>query len=526
MQEMRIYETQLKRTLKLTEWTPLQSPKIATVVAHLKDKWAPGIIVSIQNQLGGVGKGWFNLHEKKRDVYQWSKLKRFLRVVTAMQQDSLRFMVEDSALEFTEFIEQACQGSVRIKGINDVSTEGTRRNPLYLCELGIDDVAGVSLVPTPEQFVAACLATFDEGLQLGTIYQAENTIMRHIFPHAKDILLGVDPNEELPLSMRNRVKDALERWIPEVNAYLDTYADYKVFLTSTVQSHLDALSTDETTLADIKKALVYHLQRVEDSRAEIPAAVSLGAFHINTQIIRTKMVEKHQQVADGIKQLVVTLAGVKCNEIFDQFKEMANELRKPAKSPEHAQELRGYFKDVEAQTAALQPMINELPAYYDFLDEFFFELADDDDLLRWNAFKGPIMMDEQIELATETCVAAENSFQDAMVAQQGAFGSEVMHMNNVVSAYNGKIDTENLQSIAADTKKFKLKLVELDEKAKTFNAHEGIFNLPQTDYSHIQKLTKEFEPFTKLWETASAFTTVSHPHLILIYFILASSSPH
>ena len=187
---------------------------------------------------------------------------------------------------------------------------------------------------------------------------------------------------------------------------------------------------------------------------EIPGSVSLGAFHISTQLIRSGMAEKHRDVASAIEQLVVGLVGAKCTEIVKQFEEMTSELRKPAKSPEHAQELRGYFKDVEAQTAALQPLINELPAYYDFLDEFFFELSDYDDLLRWNAFKGkgfntkddgvynktngfaattdgfctenhdfcaeidellylkgPIMMEEQIDLATVTCVEAENAFQ-------------------------------------------------------------------------------------------------------------------
>lgn len=33
------------------------------------------------------------------------------------------------------------------------------------------------------------------------------------------------------------------------------------------------------------------------------------------------------------------------------------------------------------------------------------------------------------------------------------------------------------------------------------------FQINRTDYSHIQKLIKEFEPFTKMWETAAAFTT-------------------
>ena len=56
-------------------------------------------------------------------MYQWSKLKRFLRVVTAMQQDTMRFLVEGSAREYTEFIERACEGDVKVTGVNEVKCE-------------------------------------------------------------------------------------------------------------------------------------------------------------------------------------------------------------------------------------------------------------------------------------------------------------------------------------------------------------------------------------------------------------------
>ena len=43
---------------------------------------------TVHNGLKDVGKGWFNLQEKVSEVYQMSKLKRFLRMVNFVMQVS------------------------------------------------------------------------------------------------------------------------------------------------------------------------------------------------------------------------------------------------------------------------------------------------------------------------------------------------------------------------------------------------------------------------------------------------------
>ena len=78
------------------EYESSQAQALATTTSYLKDTWSSALKSAVKTSLKEVGKGWFNLAETSRDVYQHSKLKRLLRVVTAMQQDALRYMVEDS----------------------------------------------------------------------------------------------------------------------------------------------------------------------------------------------------------------------------------------------------------------------------------------------------------------------------------------------------------------------------------------------------------------------------------------------
>ena len=60
-------------------------------------------------------------------------------------------------------------------------------------------------------------------------------------------------------------------------------------------------------------------------------------------------------------------------------------------------------------------------------------------------------------------------------------------MDSTVVGYAQHTDVNKADMIAADTKKVKTKLTALEQKARTFNAHEGIFGLEQTDYLETKR---------------------------------------
>jgi hypothetical protein len=59
---------------------------ILSASAYLKDTWLTSLKNSLRNGLKDVGKGWFNLNETKREVYDISKLKKFMTMINFMMQ--------------------------------------------------------------------------------------------------------------------------------------------------------------------------------------------------------------------------------------------------------------------------------------------------------------------------------------------------------------------------------------------------------------------------------------------------------
>ena len=56
------------------------------VSQNLKDSWIISLRANIRSPLRDVGKGWFNIHETNWEVYQISKLKKFMESVKFIMQ--------------------------------------------------------------------------------------------------------------------------------------------------------------------------------------------------------------------------------------------------------------------------------------------------------------------------------------------------------------------------------------------------------------------------------------------------------
>ncbi len=62
----------------MEEFEQIQTVAYNQAATALKENWLEYIKTGIKNNLKDVGKGWFNLAEKRREVYDISKLKKFM----------------------------------------------------------------------------------------------------------------------------------------------------------------------------------------------------------------------------------------------------------------------------------------------------------------------------------------------------------------------------------------------------------------------------------------------------------------
>jgi dynein heavy chain len=120
---MSMFNTTAKRSLKLDEFQAMQGLAIRTTASYLKEDWVSHMMTTVRQGLSSVGKGHFDVQESRNDVYQFSKLKKLLRRINLVMQDTLRVCTRKSLEAYVAFVESACAPVVTIHAVNDIRTE-------------------------------------------------------------------------------------------------------------------------------------------------------------------------------------------------------------------------------------------------------------------------------------------------------------------------------------------------------------------------------------------------------------------
>lgn len=203
------------KSTRLDEFSSSQSSSISNFSSFVKETWSSAVISHVKQQLKDVSKGWFNLEESNTEVYKFSKLRKFLGFLNFIMQDTLRFAVEDSLLNYKKFIFTACAPPVTITSTNEVSVDfslgGTltedaarlrsRKPPLFLLDLAIDTTTGDLPVfgysSSSSSFTSTVLQFFDKSLiSIQKLIRIERKVMKNLFWSRDPVMNTVHPSED------------------------------------------------------------------------------------------------------------------------------------------------------------------------------------------------------------------------------------------------------------------------------------------------------------------------------------------
>lgn len=161
----------------------------------LRVTWLDKLTQIIRMHLGYLGKGWFNMNEKKHEIYDIAKLLRFMELIKHRMQNALRDMVLNSAEIFTNLVETPCQVCLEIEEDfewgDDLVNSDYRPwvQPIFMLVLKMDE-NGAFYSTEPEEFKKMLLRLYDGAItQTHFIQQVHPAILTFLkFP--KDLYLS------------------------------------------------------------------------------------------------------------------------------------------------------------------------------------------------------------------------------------------------------------------------------------------------------------------------------------------------
>jgi dynein heavy chain len=94
-----------------------------------------------------------------------------------------------------------------------------------------------------------------------------------------------------------------------------------------------------------------------------------------------------------------------------------------------------------------------------------------------------------------------------MEMEQEAFEEELDGLISTVGDFHKNNKMDKYIEIAKEVESYDNKINQLIEQARVYNTREFIVGKEQKDYSRLQKMAKDFQPYSNLWKTTMTWKT-------------------
>ena len=501
LKERCIYVVSYPMPQRLDDFVSSQSTHLKNCVDFMNDNWSDNIKQHIETGLGNIEKGWFKLHETNTEVYNMSKLKNFFTLVNFKMQDSLRFCTERSLRLYCKMLDR---------------TDAT--SALCMLDLSIQDELNViELKVKPETFGAEIARAFTTALQsMQNIVQVERRVMDRLFWSSTPMLASVLEDEPFVVKDKAKFVEYLADSCEPVNNYVAGYSVYTEFLAQDFQQTIDELVANREgeddgsldyigLLLDIKNQVTEHRAAAEESKKNIPDDVTLGIFKINCKKVKHFIVTKHEKFAQQFLDFFAEKVGEAARSYTAKYDKIYQHLCKRISNIEELTEMEQYMEDVPNLTKELQGHAQKMLDEFETLSEFGFYLSRQDFNARWNLFGYPRKLVDKIDALVDSNAVKKEEYLDTMKEEQRLFDENLRNLASEVGNLSRFNKPEQVDQTAAYVRKIKDKIANYKEQALKFNSREGLFENDITEYTQLGTISRNFEPYSFLWETADSW---------------------
>ncbi|NWT16478.1 DYH1 protein, partial [Vireo altiloquus] len=505
---MSLFNTTVTKTVTLEEFEKIQTETFTQVQEFLKDTWIDTVKTAIKSSLSDAGKH-FDLEESDWDAYQRSKLRKLMERIRFMLQDSLRYLVQRSLASFTQFVLDACQTvmncSKDMKWGSDIANSPyvPEGNPLFVTNIKLDS-SGILFSPSVENFETSLVALFDNGiLSTHTIPQLEQYVLENMDITDTPMLESVDLQEPEVEELRKTLRSAIQKTGNPLEAYGKKYEKFLEINNNDIKYFLKDYQQQFPPTQEVVQIVSTYLSEKETLDNLLPNSITIGLFEVRIEHTRHDLSDKHKALATAMLDMLAKTLHSQVQKICEAYEAVSVKMHEKPKNIEELTELRDWLKGVPEQLAVQQQLIEEVMEDYNVMEDFLYNLTEEDFADKWTASYWPVKMSMDSEAIRLQHIEDEERFRKMQIVDQKAFQDETDEMQLTVGGFSVQADINQAHELADDARSVRKKLKELQEMAVLYNNRERLFGMKVTDYSGLARMLKEFQPYYDLWTTVS-----------------------
>ncbi|KAF7272031.1 hypothetical protein GWI33_015147, partial [Rhynchophorus ferrugineus] len=493
----------------LDEFNTLQTQISNIVLKQLKTTWLETLVFNIRMCIGDLGKGWFDINERSYEVYEISKLNRFMELVKYRMQYTLRLLVENSLQAFINMVETPCLPCLSADDDflwgNDLINSPfiSHVSPIFSLQLKMDENGAFYSTP-PENFAEVLLKLFDEALrQTHQIRQVHPLLLSNLRFPADLCLSSVGLLADEVCHIRNRFLLAYKKALIPLKAYAKEYDVHVNLYTLNIPDFIKNYEIDQKTAAEVKEDISQHYRLKRSLEETLPNLIYIGPFYISIDHLRLFLINKRQEIINKLLDLFCSKMKVCVEDLLQEYKNIMIKLAVKPDSIEHIFEIRDWMETVPMTVKSLEENCKRYVLEYEVLDHFWYALPNEDFENKWEAVGWPLKIYQQIEATDTFLKEEEDRYYKLQMNDEFTLNDRIDVFTTQVVNMSGYRDISKTHEYALEIRKAWKAMKEAQEFGQLLNQRQKLFGAPIVPFDNLNKLIKEFEPYKNLWTTAS-----------------------
>ena len=349
------------------------------------------------------------------------------------------------------------------------------------------------------------------------VQRDKNIISKKEILNAEQVKLGhhitaqnIKENSEWVSQLYERLGNSLLLGKDPLKKFLETFEMYKTYLNIIPEQHIKSFEfEDGTESGQVVQKLredVIHIKKLNEKiLGEIKEEIQVGYFLVNCREIRDILMQKFEKIIElEIDMLVVISRKIK-QSINKQCEEIKKEISKPTKTIDELVAIERYIEEVPNMLEKIQLEIDECMSIYKVLDEFLYKVQFLELRQRYMLIGAPTDILNTISTVKNLMQKQRDKFLEELLESQRKLKEEmgtIVKSTTILLTYSS---IQNLTEAAHLARTLESMFQDCKDKSKIFNIREVHFGREQTNYSKLQEMYKEFEPFYQIWSNIDIF---------------------
>ncbi|XP_044254832.1 dynein axonemal heavy chain 1-like isoform X2 [Tribolium madens] len=495
--------------ITLEEFDTVQSQCTNNVIKHMQGQWVETVVYNIRMCLGDVGKGWFDISVYNYEVYEVSKLKRFMELVKYRMQYTLRILVLHSIEVFIDLVETPCLPCLGVEddfvwGSNLIDSPFvSRASAIFILQLKMDENSAFYSTHL-EQFEKVLLRLYDTALTFThKIKQVHPFLLKNLnFPH--DLMLSsIGLLAEEVVSVRERFLLAYKKALIPLRAFAKEFDIYIELFTLDVKDYVEQFKNDQHTASEVKEEVSFHLRMKANLEATLPTTIIIGPFFVTIEQLRHFLISKRQELATKLLDMFCQRMKNCILDVLAEYNRISEKLNEKPDNIENVFEIREWMETIPMLVRTQEDLVRRYVIEYDVLEHFWYALPQEDFENKWEAVGWSYKLSKQVEQTEQYLKEEEEKFYKIQLNDEYNLQEKIEGFTAQVVKMAKEKDFSRTHEIAVDMRRLWKALKEAQEQGQLLNQRQKLFNIPVVPFDNLLKLIKEFEPYKTLWITAS-----------------------